>query len=62
MKLTTKFRKVGECSATVQYKGGMDPHEFLVFAGEEPEYRALNNPSHIIRREPIGNMGRIYLS
>ncbi len=40
----------------------MDRHGFLMFAGEEPEYRALNNPSHIIRREPVGNMGRIYLS
>lgn len=40
----------------------MNPHEFWMFPGEEREYRALNNPSHIIRREPIGNMGRIYLS
>jgi len=40
----------------------MDRHGFLMFAGEEPEYRALNNPSHIIRRQPVGSMGRIYLS
>jgi len=30
-----------------------------MFAGEETKYRALNNISHIIRREPIVNMGRI---
>ena len=40
----------------------MDRKGFLMFADEEPEYRVLNDPSHIIRREPVRNIGRIHLS